>query len=137
MTMSGTQAVPARFLVAAFYKFVPLPDYRPMRESLLQDCEELGLLGSILMAEEGINGTVSGPAKDVHRLFEILRADERLQDLHYKESWADEQPFYRMKVRLKNEIVSLGVEGVDPNRVVGEIRAGHITVQDQGNTANQ
>jgi UPF0176 protein len=120
MVMSPKQAKPASFLVAAFYKFVALPDYRAMRESLQRGCEELGLLGSILLAEEGINGTVSGTPQDVHRLFESLRADQRLQDLHYKESWADEQPFYRMKVRLKKEIVSLGVEGIDPNRTVGE-----------------
>ena len=120
MLMSAKETATAGFLVAAFYKFVSLPDYRPMRESLQRDCEGLGLLGSILLAEEGINGTVSGTQQDVHRLFESLRADQRLHDLHYKESWADEQPFYRMKVRLKKEIVSLGVEGVDPNRVVGE-----------------
>jgi UPF0176 protein len=118
--MSGKETAPAGFLVAAFYKFVSLPDCRPMREFLQRDCEELGLLGSILLAEEGINGTVSGTRQDVHRLFESLRADQRLHDLHYKESWADEQPFYRMKVRLKKEIVSLGVASVDPNRVVGE-----------------
>jgi len=108
------------FLVAAFYKFVPLPDYQEMRASLLQRCEDLGLLGTILLADEGINGTVSGPEKAVRRLFERLRMDERLKDLHYKESWAAEQPFHRMKVRLKKEIVSLGVAGVDPGRIVGE-----------------
>jgi len=109
-----------KFLVAAFYKFVSLPDYRTVRETLLRRCEELGLLGSILLAEEGINGTISGTEENVRRLFDELKADERLVDLHYKESWSDEQPFYRMKVRLKKEIVSLGVEGVDPNQAVGE-----------------
>lgn len=107
-------------LVAAFYKFVALPDYREIRETLLQRCESLGLLGSILLAAEGVNGTISGPEEGVRALFEYLRGDERLQDLHYKESWTDEEPFYRMKVRLKKEIVTLGVEGVDPNRQVGE-----------------
>jgi len=117
--MSAKQTESTDFLVAAFYRFVPLPDYRAMRDSLQQRCDELGLLGSILLAEEGINGTVSGTPQDVHRLFEGLRTDLRLRDLHYKESWAKEQPFYRMKVRLKKEIVSLGVKGVDPNRAVG------------------
>ncbi len=107
-------------MVAAFYKFVSLPDFQLMREPLQQRCEELGLLGSILLADEGINGTVSGTGTNIHCLFASLRADQRLQDLHYKESWAKEQPFYRMKVRLKKEIVSLGIEGVDPNRAVGE-----------------
>lgn len=109
-----------KFLVAAFYKFVPLPDYRTVRELLQRRCEELGLLGSILLAKEGINGTISGTEGNIRRLLDEMKADERLQDLHYKESWADEQPFYRMKVRLKKEIVSLGVEGVDPNQAVGE-----------------
>ena len=109
-----------KFLVAAFYKFVSLPDYQIIRTALLARCEHLGLLGSILLAEEGINGTISGTTENIHALFEELRSDKRLQDLHYKESWAEEQPFYRMKVRLKKEIVSLGVEGVDPNRAVGE-----------------
>lgn len=58
---------PKPFLVAAFYRFVPLPDYRAMRSSLQQRCEDLGLLGTILLAEEGINGTVSGPEKGVRR----------------------------------------------------------------------
>lgn len=107
-------------LVAAFYKFAPLPDYRALRDSLLVRCEELGLLGSILLADEGINGTISGSDAAVQSLFDHLRSDPRLADLHYKESRAQEQPFYRMKVRLKKEIVSLGVKGVDPNRVVGE-----------------
>jgi UPF0176 protein len=109
-----------RSLVAAFYKFVALPDFRSIRESLQRRCEELDLLGSILLAEEGINGTISGPEPGVRQLFDELRADERFQSLHYKESWAAEQPFYRMKVRLKKEIVSLGVDGVDPNETVGE-----------------
>jgi len=118
--MSDKHHTQGLFLVAAFYKFVSLPDYRALRDSLQSRCEDLGLLGSILLAEEGINGTVSGTDQNMHRLFESLREDPRLHDLHYKESRAREQPFYRMKVRLKKEIVSLGVAGVDPGRVVGE-----------------
>ncbi len=119
MMTSDPQSKPDRFLVAAFYKFVSLPDYQAIRVPLQQRCEGLGLLGSILLAEEGINGTVSGSEHGIRRLFERLREDQRLEDLHYKESWATEQPFYRMRVRLKKEIVSLGVDGVDPNRAVG------------------
>ena len=107
-------------LVAAFYKFVELPDYRNIRASLQRRCEELGLLGSILLASEGINGTISGSEANVRRLFDELRDEDRFRDLHYRESRADEPPFYRMKVRLKKEIVSLGVESVDPNKAVGE-----------------
>ena len=120
MKKTETTRKDGQVLVAAFYKFVALPDFRQLRDTLLQRCESLGLLGSILLAAEGINGTVSGPEEAVRALFEYLREDERLGDLHYKESWTDEEPFYRMKVRLKKEIVTLGVEGVDPNRQVGE-----------------
>jgi len=114
------------FLVAAFYKFVPLPDFRDLQPMLLQHCEDLGLLGTILLAEEGINGTISGSEHGIHQLFEQLKKDQRLRDIHYKESWASEQIFHRMKVRLKKEIVTLGVAGVDPNRIVGE----HIKPED-------
>jgi len=107
-------------LVAAFYRFAPLDDYRDMREPLQQSCGDLGLLGTILLASEGINGTVAGPDRSVHRLLERLRADARLADLQAKFSRAAEQPFYRMKVRLKKEIVSLGVPGIDPRSEVGE-----------------
>ncbi len=108
------------FLVAAFYKFVELPDCAELRGPLQQRCEDLGLLGTILLAQEGINGTISGKPEKVRRLFERLREDPRFVDLHYKESWAVEQPFYRVKVRLKKEIVTLGVPGVDPRRKVGQ-----------------
>jgi UPF0176 protein len=117
---TDTGAKRDQVLVAAFYRFVRLPDYRELRGSLLERCESLDLLGSILLAAEGINGTVSGSGENVRSLFRGLREDQRFHDLRFKESWADEQPFYRMKVRLKKEIVTLGVAGVDPNRAVGE-----------------
>ncbi|MDX1459608.1 MAG: rhodanese-related sulfurtransferase [Xanthomonadales bacterium] len=119
MTEAGAKGV----LVAAFYKFVELPDYAQIRKPLQQRCADLGLLGTILLAAEGVNGTVAGPERAVRRLFERLREDPRLSDLAYKESWADEAPFYRMKVRLKKEIVSLGVPGIDPTRRVGRYMA--------------
>jgi UPF0176 protein len=109
----------AVFLTAAFYKFVELPDFRVLREPLLARCESLGVKGTILLAEEGINGTIAGPATAVHALLEYLRRDTRLADLEHKESSAAEMPFYRMKVRLKKEIVTLGVPGVNPARMAG------------------
>jgi UPF0176 protein len=107
-------------LVAAFYRFAALEDFRELRAPLLQSCEDLGLLGTILLAAEGINGTVAGSERSVERLLVRLRSDPRLAALDCKRSWAPEQPFYRMKVRLKQEIVSLGVPGVDPTREAGE-----------------
>ena len=106
--------------VAAFYHFARLDDAEALRGPLQQSCEDLGLLGTILLAEEGINGTVAGPEKSVQRLLERLRSDPRLAGLQAKFSEATERPFYRMKVRLKKEIVSLGVPGVDPTSEVGE-----------------
>jgi UPF0176 protein len=107
-------------VVAAFYRFAPLDDCRDLRQPLQQRCEDLGLFGTILLAREGINGTVAGSPAAVDGLIEYLRQDPRLADLKHKRSEASEVPFYRMKVRLKKEIVSLGVEGVDPSVEVGE-----------------
>lgn len=108
------------YLVAAFYKFVALPDYKALQQGI-QDCAVFNqVMGTILLAEEGINGTVAGPEAGVLALLAYIRGDERMCDLEHKQSWADENPFYRMKVRLKKEIVTLGVEGVSPTRKVGE-----------------
>lgn len=113
-------------LVAAFYKFVPLDDCRALRNFLRSKCEALGLMGTILLAPEGINGTVSGPEAAVRRLFRELAGDSRFSDLGFKESWCDHPPFYRMKVRLKKEIVSMGVAGVDPSERTGK----HVAPED-------
>lgn len=106
-------------LVVALYKFVSLPDYEDLRGALRSVCETHGVRGTLLLAEEGINGTVAGPEEGVRSLLAWLRDDLRFSDLEHKESWSDTQPFKRLKVRLKREIVTLGVEGVDPQRVVG------------------
>jgi UPF0176 protein len=107
-------------LVAAFYHFAHLDDFEAMRGPLLQSCNDLGLMGTILLAREGINGTVAGSERGVRRLLERLQADPRLAALEVKFSWAIEPPFHRMKVRLKKEIVSLGVPGIDPVEQAGE-----------------
>lgn len=107
--------------ITAFYKFTRLPDYCDLRAPLQQVCEENRVKGTILLAEEGINGTVSGPDEGVAVLIAYLRSDERLGDLETKvaEAPEDQKTFYRMKVRLKKEIVTLGVEGIDPTERVG------------------
>ncbi len=106
-------------IVAALYKFAKLPDYRDMQPGMLDFCVAQGLKGTLLLAAEGINGTVAGTRAGIDALIAFLRADARLADLEHKESYAAEMPFYRMKVRLKKEIVTLGVPGVDPNEKVG------------------
>ncbi|MBR9805009.1 rhodanese-related sulfurtransferase [bacterium] len=106
-------------IVAALYKFVALPDYREMREPLLDFCVQHEVKGTLLLAEEGINGTISGPREGIDAVIDYLKADQRLEGLEHKESQFEGLPFYRMKVKLKKEIVTMGVGGVDPNRLVG------------------
>jgi len=101
------------------YKFAKLPDYREMQPSLLDVCVANGLYGTLLLAEEGINGTVAGSRSGIDAMLSFLKADTRLANLEHKESYADEMPFTRMKVKLKKEIVTLGVPGINPNYKVG------------------
>jgi UPF0176 protein len=106
-------------VVAALYRFVRLPDYRELRETLLEKCLSLDLKGTLLLAPEGINGTVAGKRHAIDHLRTRLWGDARFRDMEYKESLATEVPFYRMKVKLKKEIVTLGAPEADPTRRVG------------------
>jgi UPF0176 protein len=108
-----------RYLTAAFYKFVALPDYADRRVALQALCAQHHIKGIILLAPEGINSTIAGAPDDVHAVLAYLRQDSLLADLQHKESFADKPPFHRMKVRLKREIVTMGVPGVDPTRMAG------------------
>lgn len=108
------------YLVAAFYKFVALPDFQALQADIQKYAVTNEVMGTILLADEGINGTVAGPEAGVRALLDFIKSDVRICDLEHKESWAEENPFYRMKVRLKKEIVTLGVEGVSPTKSVGE-----------------
>jgi UPF0176 protein len=109
--------------VAAFYQFAALPDFRELREPLRAICAGLGLKGSVLLAHEGINGTLAGEPAAVDALVEELHAgaqfDGRLDNLELKFSQAAVMPFARLKVRLKKEIVTLGDTAVDPTQQVG------------------
>ena len=109
----------SQFVVAALYKFVTLDDYHALREPLLSVCDEAQIKGTLLLAREGINGTIAGSREGIDRVLAALRSDVRLADLEHKESLDDHMPFYRMKVKLKKEIVTLGLEGIDPNAQVG------------------
>ena len=113
----------SKYLTAALYKFISLPNYRDLQAPILQACKDNNIKGSLLLAEEGINGTIAGLPGDIHRVLNFLRTDPlldgRFSDLEHKESYADEHPFYRMKVKLKKEIVTLGVPGVSPTKKVG------------------
>ena len=109
----------SKIVVAALYKFVSLPDYQELRQPLLEHCLAQGIKGTLLLASEGINGTVAGSRAAIDSLLAYLKADERLATVSHKESFHEELPFYRMKVKLKKEIVTMGVEGIDPKQVVG------------------
>ena len=109
-----------KFVIAAFYHFVDLPDFAEWQRPLLEQCQQQGTLGTILLAAEGINGTIAGTRAGIDAVLAHLRADERVQSMVHKESFADSMPFKRMKVRLKKEIVSLRVPGINPNNRVGE-----------------
>ncbi len=109
--------------VAAFYQFVGLPDFRQLRQPLRAICADLGLKGSVLLAHEGINGTLAGDAGAVGTLIDELRGGAlfggRLDNLELKFSEAAAMPFQRLKIRLKKEIVTLGDSAADPRRQVG------------------
>lgn len=109
----------SKIIVAALYKFADLPDYQDMQPKLLEFCLTQNLKGTLLLATEGINGTVAGNREAIDALMAYLKQDIRFSGIEHKESFAEETPFYRMKVRLKKEIVTLGVSGINPNKKVG------------------
>ena len=111
------------YLTTAMYHFVSLPHFKTLREPLLNFCVSQSIKGTLLLADEGINGTVAGPEKSILELLDYLKIDSlfkgNFKNLSHKESWSDKDPFYRMKVKLKKEIVTLGVPGVSPTKMVG------------------
>ncbi|AXR06537.1 oxygen-dependent tRNA uridine(34) hydroxylase TrhO [Salinimonas sediminis] len=109
----------SNYIVCAMYKFVALEDFEKLREPLQQAMEQYAIKGTLLLASEGINGTVSGTREAVNNLMAWLNRDPRINPISYKESVHEEQPFYRTKVKLKKEIVTMGVEGIDPRQTVG------------------
>jgi len=117
--MSTSNKHPSRSVVCALYKFVILDDYPSLRAPLLQTMLDNDVKGTLLLAHEGINGTISGSRQGVNNLLEWLKKDDRFSDITLKESYDDAIPFNRTKVKLKKEIVTMGVENIDPNKIVG------------------
>lgn len=105
-------------VVSAFYKFVAVDDSNALQTAVLAEAQRCGLLGSVIVADEGINGTVAGSREGIDSFFAQLRSDERFADLEVKESVTEAQPFRRMKVARKPEIVTFR-QGVDPTKRVG------------------
>lgn len=98
--------------IAAFYRFVQLPDYKELQPKLLAFCNAHGMKGTILLAEEGINSTISATPENLKAFFAFLDEDPRLANMPYKLHEAEYKPFGKMKVRLKKEIVRLDVPGI-------------------------
>ena len=109
----------SHYLIAALYKFTPLRADAALQEHIKSVCAGNAVCGTLLLASEGINGTLAGPPEGMNAVLGALRALPGCADLEHKESWADEQPFLRLKVRLKREIVTMGVDGIDPVNGVG------------------
>lgn len=106
-------------VVCALYQFVTLEDYQSLQAPLLRLMQTHQIRGTLLLAKEGINGTVAGTRSAVNHLLSHLRSDPRLNHIGTKESFTDTSPFLRSRVKLKKEIVTMGIEGIDPKRVVG------------------
>jgi UPF0176 protein len=106
-------------VVAALYKFARLSDPASLQASLKRVCAEAGVCGTLIVAPEGINGTMAGQRDGIALVLDYLRRVPGLAGLEHKESFAAQPPFHRMKVRLKREIVTMGVDGIDPSRLAG------------------
>lgn len=105
--------------VAALYRFVSFDAPEELQTQILERCTAGAIKGTILLAHEGINGTVAGNPLAIEALIAFLRTIPGCAELDVKYSHAKEMPFYRMKVRIKKEIVTLGIDGIDPKREVG------------------
>jgi len=107
------------YVVCALYHFARLSDHSSLKQPLLKLMQHQGIKGTLLLAAEGINGTVAGKRNGIDHLLAWLKNHEAFKNLVHKESYVDAQPFNRTKVKLKKEIVTMGVEDIDPNDIVG------------------
>ncbi|HRD70722.1 MAG TPA: rhodanese-related sulfurtransferase [Legionella sp.] len=106
-------------VIASFYKFVSLEDYETLREPLLDKMREIGIKGTLIVAFEGINGGFAGTRSQMDVFYHFLRTDVRFEDLKFKETFDDKNPFDKAKVKIRKEIVTMGVGGVDPLKITG------------------
>ena len=106
-------------VVSALYKFVTLEAFGALKNPLLRLMENQGIRGTLLLAREGINGTVAGSASAIEALYAWFNEQPGLENISHKESYHDTMPFNRTKVKLKKEIVTLGIEGLDPKKIAG------------------
>ena len=117
--MQAYMGAMSKFVVAALYHFTKFADHKSLRAPLQAVCDKHGVKGSLLLAHEGINGTIAGTRAGIDAVLKAVRALPGCAELEHKESFASDMPFLRMKVKLKKEIVTLGVPSVDPTAHVG------------------
>ena len=106
-------------VIAALYRFTKFPDFQSFRAPLLELMVSHNVSGTLLLANEGINGTIAGPREGVNTIITWIKKDDRFKNLETKESYSASNPFYRSKVKLKKEIVTMGVDGIDPPQSAG------------------
>ncbi|HIG0327347.1 TPA: rhodanese-related sulfurtransferase [Legionella pneumophila] len=106
-------------IIASFYKFIPLNDFESLRDPILTKMHETGIKGTIILAHEGVNGGFAGSREQMTVFYHYLRSDSRFADLHFKETYDSKNPFDKAKVKLRKEIVTMGVQKVDPSYNAG------------------
>lgn len=117
--MNETTSQEDVWCIATFYKFVHLPHCDQLRDRLLKTCNTLGVKGTIVLAPEGINGTICGSPRAITRIVRQIRAEPPLEDIEFRLSDYSAPPFARMKIKLREEIVTLGVDDIDPETMAG------------------
>ena len=114
------------FLNVAGYKFEPLENLDSLIPEFQNKCDELGLKGSVYLSPNGINFSIAGTEKNIDTYIEFMEEDSRFRDIPLKKTFSETQPFRRMKVRLKKEIISLGRDDINPRELTGD----YISPQD-------
>ena len=113
-----------KYLVTALYHFVNIDQFKSFQQPILDFCKANDIKGTLLLAREGINGTIAGLSEAITKFHHYIKYDPlflgAFENIDHKESWASSNPFYRMKVKLKKEIVTLGVPGISPKKNVGQ-----------------
>ncbi len=109
----------ARYIVTSFYRFCDLPDYEEIKPPLLAMMNTHRILGTILLAKEGINGGMAGTREDMDAFYADVGSDTRFSDLYFKETTCDLMPFDKAKVKLRKEIVTMGIPDIDPTAYSG------------------
>lgn len=107
-------------VITTFYHFINLPNFEELKFPLLEFCNQNDLKGTILLAREGINSTISGPREGINNLYIYLKDVIGIKNLVYKESFNNEKPFKKMKVSLKKELVALGMPDLDVENLKGD-----------------